>query len=85
MFLQSQPTHHRGCHILRLFSGEEWAGMSRNPVQRGPIEKQEDWPWSRFRHYATGQRGIVEIESHWAAFQRGKQLPEHLRYGAKDG
>ncbi len=58
--------------------------MHRNPVKRGPVEKPEDWAWSSFRHYATGQRGVVEIESQWTAFQRGNQLPEHLRYAAKD-
>ena len=37
--------------------------MHRNPVVRGLVEKPEDWPWSSFRHYATGQLGAVEIES----------------------
>ena len=54
--------------------------MHRNPVVRGLVEKPEDWSWSSFRHYATGQRGVVEIESHWTAFNRGNQLPENLRY-----
>ncbi len=51
----------------------------RNPVKRGLLEKPEHWPWSSFRHYATGQLGTVEIESSWTAFQRGNQLPELLR------
>jgi len=59
--------------------------MHRNPVKRGLVEKPEDWPWSSFRHYATGQPGVVEIESQWTAFRRGNQLPEHLRYTEKDG
>jgi putative transposase len=59
--------------------------MHRNPVKRGLVEKAEDWPWSSFRHYATGQRGTVEIESHWTAMRRGNQLPEHLRFVEKDG
>ena len=59
--------------------------MHRNPVVRGLVEKPEDWPWSSFRHYATGQLGVVEIESHWTAFRRGNQLPEHLRYNQKGG
>jgi putative transposase len=54
--------------------------MHRNPVKRGLLEKPEDWPWSSFRHYATGHLGVVEIESEWTAFRRGNQLPEHLRY-----
>jgi putative transposase len=59
--------------------------MHRNPVKRGLVEKPEDWPWSSFRHYATGHIGVVEIESEWTAFRRGNQLPEHLRYTENDG
>ena len=59
--------------------------MHRNPVKRGLVEKPEDWPWSSFRHYATGQIGWVEIESQWTAFQRGNQLPEDLRCTEKNG
>ncbi len=59
--------------------------MHRNPVARGLVEKPEDWPWSSFRHYATGQLGVVEIESQWTAFRRGNQLPEHLHLAEKDG
>lgn len=59
--------------------------LHRNPVKRGLVEKPEDWPWSSFRHYATGQLGVVEIESNWTAFRRGNQLPEDLRYTEKDG
>jgi putative transposase len=53
--------------------------MHRNPVVRGLVEKPEDWPWSSFRHYATGVEGAVEIESQCTAFRRGGLLPEHLR------
>jgi REP-associated tyrosine transposase len=53
--------------------------IHRNPVKRGLVEKPEDWPWSSFRHYATGVKGTVEIESQWTAFQRGNQLPEGIR------
>jgi len=59
--------------------------MHRNPVKRGLIEKPEQWPWSSFRHYVTGEAGAVEIESHWTAFQRGNQLPQSLRYAEKEG
>jgi putative transposase len=48
--------------------------MHRNPVNRGLVENPEDWPWSSFRHYATGKAGAVEIESQWTAFRRGNQL-----------
>ena len=57
--------------------------MHRNPVKRGLVEKPEDWQWSSFRHYATGELGAVEIESEWTARRRGNRLPEHLRYPEK--
>jgi putative transposase len=50
--------------------------IHRNPVKRGLVAKPEDWPWSSFRHYATGVSGTVEIESQWTAFGRGNRLPE---------
>jgi putative transposase len=53
--------------------------IHRNPVRRGLVAKPEDWPWSSFRHYQTGQRGAVEIESNWTARERGWQLPEWMR------
>jgi putative transposase len=59
--------------------------MHRNPVKRGLAEKPEDWPWSSFRHYATGEVGAVEIESHWTVFRRGNELPENSRYTERWG
>jgi len=53
--------------------------IHRNPVKRGLVEKPEDWPWSSYRHYQTGMRGAVEIESEWTARERGWQLPEWMR------
>jgi len=47
-----------------------------NPVKRGLILNPEDWQWSSFRHYATGLKGAVEIESFWTAMQRGNQFPD---------
>ena len=44
--------------------------MHRNPVKRGLVEKPEDWRWSSFRHYRTGEEGVVEIESEWTAGDR---------------
>ena len=52
--------------------------MHRNPVKRGLVLKPEDWPWSSFRHYATGEVGTVEIESEWTASRRER---ERLRSG----
>lgn len=44
--------------------------MHRNPVIRGLVERPEDWAWSSFRHYSTGEEGAVEIESQWSARRR---------------
>ncbi len=44
--------------------------MHRNPVARGLVTRPEDWPWSSFCHYATGEVGTVEIESEWTARKR---------------
>lgn len=44
--------------------------LHRNPVARGLVERPEDWPWSSFRHHATGVEGAVEIESEWTARKR---------------
>jgi putative transposase len=44
--------------------------LHRNPVARGLVAKPEDWPWSSFCHYATGETGQVEIESQWTANRR---------------
>ena len=59
--------------------------MHRNPVARGLVAKPEDWPWSSFRHYATGVAGTVEIESSWTAARRGWQLPAGWEMQKKDG
>jgi putative transposase len=42
----------------------------RNPVASGLVAKPEDWTWSSFRDYATGEVGPVEIESEWTARRR---------------
>ncbi len=47
--------------------------IHRNPVKRGLVERPEDWLWSSFHHYLTGEEGVVEIESHWTATKREKQ------------
>ena len=44
--------------------------IHRNPVKSGLCARPEDWPWSSFRHYATGFEGRVEIESEWTARKR---------------
>jgi REP element-mobilizing transposase RayT len=53
--------------------------IHRNPVKAGLCERPEDWEWSSFRHYSTGCKSRVEIESEWTAREReraeGKLCP----------
>jgi putative transposase len=44
--------------------------IHRNPVRRCLVERPEQWPWSSFYHYATGEIGAVEIESFWTVARR---------------
>jgi putative transposase len=62
--------HNEETHIEKL------RYIHRNPVKRGLVGCPEDWPWSSFRHCATGVEGSVEIESHWTAAKRRGQLPK---------
>jgi putative transposase len=45
--------------------------IHRNPVKRGLVASPGEYRWSSFNHYATGIRGVVEIESEWTARFRG--------------
>jgi putative transposase len=47
--------------------------IHENPVKRGLVERAEDWKWSSFRHYATGEENVVEIESQWTARKRERK------------
>ena len=58
--------------------GEKLKYIHRNPVNRGLVEKPEDWEWSSFRHYVSGVDGVVEIESEWTA-RRREQMGIPLR------
>jgi putative transposase len=49
---------------------EKMRYIHRNPVRCGLVERPEDWKWSSFRQHATGEEGIVEIESRWTARKR---------------
>jgi putative transposase len=53
--------------------------IHRNPVTRGLVTQPDEWPWSSFRHWSTGESGTVEIESPWTARRRGG-LPASLQY-----
>jgi putative transposase len=41
--------------------------IHRNPVKRGLVARPEEYRWNSYRHYMTGERGVVEIESEWTA------------------
>ena len=47
--------------------------IHRNPVHRGLVLRPQDWKWSSFLQWATGEEGRVEIESPATAQRR-----EHL-------
>jgi putative transposase len=44
--------------------------IHRNPVKRGLVARPEDYRWSSFRHYASGETAVVEIESQWTGRRR---------------
>ena len=73
----SEPFWHDRSYDFNVWSEmkriEKLRYMHRNPVKRGLVEKPEDWEWSSFRHYFTGERGIVEIESEWTARWRERK------------
>jgi putative transposase len=35
--------------------------MHRNPVKRGLVERPEDWEWSSFRNYLTGEERVLRV------------------------
>jgi hypothetical protein len=35
--------------------------IHRNPVKRGLVQSLEQWPWSSFRWYRSGEKGPVRI------------------------
>ncbi len=39
--------------------------MHWNPVKRGLVERMEDWRWSSYPFYRSGQQGRVFIHSGW--------------------
>jgi putative transposase len=50
--------------------------MHRNPVKRGLVMQPEQWIWSSFCHYLTGEEGTVELESSWTAARRDRAAAE---------
>ncbi len=53
--------------------------IHRNPVKRGLVASPGQYRWSSFNHYATGIRGVVDIESEWTARPRGPLIAVKLR------
>jgi putative transposase len=53
--------------------------IHRNPVKRGLVASPGEYRWSSFNHYATGARGVVEIESEWTAALRRPLIAKKLR------
>src|ERR1700722_11536544 len=48
--------------------------IHRNPVTRGLVTRPEDYRWSSFNHYATGNPTTIEIESDWTHRRRTTPL-----------
>jgi putative transposase len=55
--------------------------IHRNPVTRGLVSKPEEYLWSSFTHYATGERGPIEIESEWTDRRREHGLTKPQTQG----
>jgi REP-associated tyrosine transposase len=53
--------------------------IHRNPVKRGLVGSPDEYRWSSFRHYASGESGVVEIESEWSARMRRPLIAMKLR------
>jgi putative transposase len=48
--------------------------MHRNPVVRGLVPAPEQWNWSSYRHYATGEPGPVLVNEVQTAELRVRQI-----------
>ena len=59
--------------------------MHKNPVKRGLVSEAGEWAWSSYRHYASGYRGVVEIESEWTAARRNRAAAETQVSKARPG
>src|SRR5208282_289672 len=44
-----------------------------------PTERPEQYPWSSYNHYATGNPGTIEIESEWTAGRRRAHASRYSR------
>ena len=68
---------------FNVFTQKKWTEklryLHRNPVARGLAGAPEDWPWSSYRHWLTGEEGAVEIESEWT-FKKRERMGEHPKF-----
>ena len=65
-----QPRYHAFNVQCERKRKEKLRYIHRNPVRRGLVQRPEQWRWSSFHHYATGEPGVIEIESFWTAARR---------------
>jgi len=49
--------------------------IHRNPVTRGLVNKPEDYRWSSFNHYATGEPSTILIDSQWTSRKAIRRVP----------
>jgi putative transposase len=42
-------------------------------LRRELVARPDEWLWSSYRHYQTGWKGTVEIESHWTSYERERK------------
>jgi putative transposase len=67
----------RRYHDFNVFTDDKFTEKlryaHRNPVSRELVERPEDWPWSSYRHWLTGEQGRLEIESHWTWNRRHRE------------
>jgi putative transposase len=59
-------------HNVRNYAGflTQLRYIHRNPVKRGLCSKPEEYSWSSFRAWSSGEIGPVEIENQWTARRR---------------
>lgn len=71
---EARPFWQPRYYDFNVFTGrkriEKLRYIHRNPVRRGLVQLPEEWAWSSYRHYLTGEAGVVEIESEWTEYKR---------------
>ncbi len=73
-----QPQHvwQRRFYDFHVWSERKWVEklryMHRNPVKEGLVEEPEQWEWSSYRSYASGEEGRVKINQWGKAVLRNR-------------